>query len=392
MTALWLSRLLPHRRIVLGAVFTVVALATTWLLVLQDNKVRDALRKSTGPHGQKNTGLVFGLGTVFLLAGAGFWVSHHMFCALETQQKQRERESFSGLFPKLEALSLHLSRTLAEVEDMGRVAIETAQSAEQQTQHVADAASTLGELTLSTTDIAQGAAEAARIASDTKEAAVKGAQLAESASNQVQQVAEFAHELNRTVDRLSRRVGEIGEITTLVKDIADQTKLLALNASIEAARDSGHATGFSVVAAEVRRLADLTVRETGQISARIRSVQEETEHTNLSMQKTTRQIEDILGNVKHVLVTLTSIVDISGVSKEQIALLAEAVEQQSRAMNRISLTMEQSSQISANILQRVGNVNPKIETMRSGLLQMQSDMQSVVRELPKHPTSKEGKG
>ncbi len=257
---------------------------------------------------------------------------------------------------------------------MRQAASQTTQDAANQSVQLAEVAATLDELTSSTTEIASGAAEAALIASKTKEAALKGSGLAESAATNVQQVAEFTHELNRTVDRLSRRVLEIGEIITLVKDIADQTKLLALNASIEAARGGSLSSGFSVVASEVRRLAERTVKETAQISARIRSVQAESERTSQSMQKTTSQVEDILRNVKDVLDTLVSIVDISSQSKERIVQIADAVEFQSKAMARISATMEESSKISVEISRMAGTVYPQVDAIVSTMVQMKSNL------------------
>lgn len=261
--------------------------------------------------------------------------------------------------------------TLTDLDSLRLSADQTARSAEHQSAHTSEVAATLEELSFSTTDIARSAAESADIASRTKEAAVKGSMLADAAAHNVQHVASFTQELNRTVDRLNRRVSEIGEISTVVKDIAGQTKLLALNASIEAARD-GNGGGFSVVAAEVRRLAELTVRETAQISNRIRSVQEESERTTQSMHKTTSQVDDILRNVKDVLDTLSSIVDISTKSKERIAQIAEAVEFQSRAMTRISNTMEQSSQISVGIFKMAGGVSTQVDAIVSTIGRLRS--------------------
>lgn len=287
-------------------------------------------------------------------------------------------EHATELAKKVDNALIAVSSTLTDLDSLRLAADKTARNAEHQSSHIAEVAATSEELSFSTVDIAQSAAEAAEIARSTKEAAVKGSVLADSASHNVQQVAQFAQELNTTVDRLNRKVSEIGEIITVVKDIADQTKLLALNASIEAARDGSHSGGFSVVAAEVRRLAERTVRETVQISARIRSVQEESERTTRSMQKTSSHVNEIHRNVKDVFDTLSSIVEISTKSQERIAQIAEAVDLQSRAMNRISSTMDQSSRISTGIFHMAGNVNTQVDAIVSTIARLRSSFMDYI--------------
>lgn len=145
-------------------------------------------------------------------------------------------------------------------------------------------AAAVEQMTVSIGQVAEHAQEAAAIAGRSSDLAAEGEAIVRAASSEMNSIADSVQHGSRLVETLNMRSGQISSIVKVIKDIADQTNLLALNAAIEAARAGEQGRGFAVVADEVRKLAERTGTATSEISGMIDAIQQETSTVVETMQ------------------------------------------------------------------------------------------------------------
>jgi hemerythrin len=147
------------------------------------------------------------------------------------------------------------------------------------------------EMAATSADIARNCLFAAENARTATQQTNNGASLVLNSTKLMDNIAKRVNESSRTVAGLGDRSDQIGAIVNTIEDIADQTNLLALNAAIEAARAGEQGRGFSVVADEVRALAERTTKATKEISSMIKSIQAETQIAVGSMSEGVNEVK-----------------------------------------------------------------------------------------------------
>jgi methyl-accepting chemotaxis protein len=237
--------------------------------------------------------LALGLSVVFIRA-----VTLPLSCALDTVRGITEgrldrdiepggRDEVGQLLSALRAMQGKLRETISEVSqgaqrvkeaasEMASASTQIDAGARTQSEATSSTAAAIEEVTVSIGQVAECAQEAATVAERSSELAKDGEAIVRQASSEMNSIAVSVQESSQLVETLSKRSGEISTIVKVIKDIADQTNLLALNAAIEAARAGEQGRGFAVVADEVRKLAERTGTATFEIGTMIEAIQQET--------------------------------------------------------------------------------------------------------------------
>ncbi|MBZ0158505.1 MAG: bacteriohemerythrin [Alphaproteobacteria bacterium] len=247
---------------------------------------------------------------------------------------------------------------------------KTSEGARNQSIQAAQIAAASEEMSQTITDIARNATQASDTSTEAMRTAENGKNIAVGAVETINLVRTSTTELSGMIGSLNGRVSEIGEIVTVINDIADQTSLLALNAAIEAARAGEQGRGFAVVADEVRKLAERTIRATTEITGKIRAVQEESKQTAHSMEEASGKVETATDYIRQVEDSLNHIVEsVQGV-KDQITQIATAVEEQASASEEVTRNIERTSSIANDM-----------EKMAEGVMNQVSLLASVAESL-----------
>ena len=291
----------------------------------------------------------------------------------------------------LETMRINLRAVISDVV----AGAGTVNAAATSTYNQSDALQKRGEQTLEGVSriaaaLEQLAVSTSEISSSTDAGAVHAShasQLAENGEDNMKVTEESARtasrEFNSTRDSISllkQSVTEIGSITSLIRDLADQTNLLALNAAIEAARAGEQGRGFAVVADEVRKLAERTTGNTRDIEQSIGVLTSQTGQVTSNIEAALRQVVEIEQAIQTVSNSLTEIRDANQGVASASGSVNDMLKQQSASAAEVAQNMELMSSMTEQNSQSIATVNQVAGELRTTA----HDLQQLVKRFEAH--------
>ncbi|MDF1693227.1 MAG: methyl-accepting chemotaxis protein [Zhongshania sp.] len=287
-------------------------------------------------------------------------------------------DSINYTIDQLRVLVSQINETAVQVSSAAQnsqsTALNLAQASESQAKEIAGASAAITEMALTIDRVSSNARESAAVAQRSVAIANTGAEVVQNTIKGMDNIREQIQETSKRIKRLGESSQEIGDIVSLINDIADQTNILALNAAIQASMAGDAGRGFAVVADEVQRLAERSSGATKQIEALVKTIQSDTNEAVISMEQTTSEVVRGARLAQDAGAALTQIEAVSQELAELIENISSAAADQASSAGQISSTMrviqEITSQTSAG----------STETARSigALAEMTNDLRSSV--------------
>ena len=251
-------------------------------------------------------------------------------------------------------------------------AMHLAEASEHQAQEIAGASAAINEMAVSIDQVSANASESSAVAERSVAIANKGAEVVQATINGMDNIREQIQETSKRIKRLGESSQEIGDIISLITDIADQTNILSLNAAIQASMAGDAGRGFAVVADEVQRLAERSAAATKQIEALVKTIQNDTNEAVISMEQTTTEVVRGARLAQDAGVALEEIETVSKNLAELIQNISNAARQQASSAGHISNTM--------NVIQEITSQTSAGTTATAKSIGNLAEMANMLRE------------
>ncbi|GAB6283063.1 MAG: hypothetical protein STSR0008_18180 [Ignavibacterium sp.] len=276
-------------------------------------------------------------------------------------------DGFNRMISKIKNIVEHifdLSTVIASSSaQISSTAEEMSSGSREQVSHSGEVASAMEELSASIIENSRNAGNVAQISEQAVEIAKTGGESINETIVEMKKMAEVVNNSSVVVKELGKSSEQIGEIISVISDIADQTNLLALNAAIEAARAGEHGRGFAVVADEVKKLAEKTAKSTKEIKDIINKIQQNATSAVDVMATGMNEVEEGIKVADKAGNALNEIIAAIGEVRDMINQIVVSNQQQAKTSSEVSRNVEGIS----NIIQQMSDGISQLATTADDL-------------------------
>ena len=309
-------------------------------------------------------------------------------------------ESFNGFLGSIAQLVKAINGGSIEVnrsaEQSAQLSDSLNQAIEHQLDSLAQSVTAIDQMANSANEVATSCANAADSAITTKNSALSGQQLIQQTVSSVESLSQLTAHSAQNIEQLDQESENITSILEVIRSIAEQTNLLALNAAIEAARAGEQGRGFAVVADEVRALSRRTHESTEEISEQLDKLRTMTQGVakdmNISLEKSKQTVEFTI-EAKTAFDDITESVDAISALNTQIAAAAEEQQVVAQDISQNMVTIKEAAGDAAQISSQAGSNGNRLTELSTDLASLDHQVYGVVgkcvllpREMQQHAT------
>ncbi|KPW32901.1 Methyl-accepting chemotaxis protein [Pseudomonas coronafaciens pv. atropurpurea] len=247
----------------------------------------------------------------------------------------------------LQGISGSATQLASAAEELNAVTDESARGLVQQNNEIEQAATAVNEMTSAVEEVARNAVSTSQASRNAATSAGDGRDLVQETVSAIERMSGDVKGTAELIINLANESRDIGKVLDVIRSLADQTNLLALNAAIEAARAGEAGRGFAVVADEVRALAHRTQQSTSEIERMIGSIQSGTEQAVSSMRNSTERAESTLSIAKGAGLALNTINVAVEEINERNMVIASAAEEQAQVAREVDRNLVNIRDLSA---------------------------------------------